>query len=46
MEGKYVRFVLDDFIHITKASRTNADEISSSIKSLNNSVVKVIFFTF
>lgn len=43
--GLYANFPKDEFLHIDKASRVNADEVAKGITALKNALNKVIFYT-
>lgn len=40
--GLYANFPKDEFLHIDKASRVNADEVSKGVTALKNALSKVI----
>ncbi|KHN84802.1 Protein diaphanous -like protein 1 [Toxocara canis] len=39
--GAYAQFPTDDFMHVTKASRVNPDEIGKGVVALKNAITKI-----
>lgn len=42
--GLYANFPKDEFLHIDKASRVNADEVAKGVTALKSALSKVIFY--
>lgn len=44
-KGLYANFPKDEFLHVDKASRVNADEVAKGVAAFRNALSKVIFFS-